>query len=80
MKAEIYTNDLGTDIKEEEIPADMLEKAKQYRAELVEAISEFDDELMMKFLEGEEATVEELKAGLRKATINNQIVFPKLHM
>ncbi|MBR6163786.1 elongation factor G [bacterium] len=74
MKAEIYTNDLGTDIKEEEIPADMLEKAKQYRAELVEAISEFDDELMMKFLEGEEATVEELKAGLRKATINNQIV------
>ena len=74
MKAEIYTNDLGTDIKEEEIPADMLEKAKQYRAELVEAISEFDDDLMMKFLEGQEATVEELKAGLRKATINNQIV------
>lgn len=74
MKAEIYTNDLGTDIKEEEIPADMLEKAKQYRAELVEAISEFDDDLMMKFLEGQEATVEELKAGLRKATVNNQIV------
>ena len=74
MKAEIYTNDLGTDIKEEEIPADMLEKAKQYRAELVEAISEFDDDLMMKFLEGQEATIEELKAGLRKATINNQIV------
>ena len=74
MKAEIYTNDLGTDIKEEDIPADMLEKAQQYRAELVEAISEFDDELMMKFLEGQEATVEELKAGLRKATINNQIV------
>ena len=47
MKAEIYTNDLGTDIREEEIPADMLEQAKEYRAALVEAVSEFDDDLMM---------------------------------
>ncbi len=74
MKAHIYTNDLGTDIKIEEIPADMLEKAQEYRTALVEAISEFDDELMMKFLEGEEATLEELKAGLRKAVCNNKIV------
>ncbi len=74
MKAEIYTNDLGTDIREEEIPADMLEDAKKYRAALVEAISEHDDDLMMKFLEGEEPTVEELKKVLRKATCENKIV------
>ena len=74
MKAEIYTNDLGTDIKEEEIPADMLEKAQEYHAALVEAISEFDDDLMMKFLEGEEPTIDELKKVLRKATCENKIV------
>ncbi|MGM9993682.1 MAG: elongation factor G [Candidatus Avigastranaerophilus sp.] len=74
MKAEIYTNDLGTDIREEEIPADMLEKAQQYRAEMIEKISETDDDLMMKFLEGEEPTVAELKAALRKAVCTNQIV------
>ena len=74
MKAEIYTNDLGTDIREEEIPADMVEKANEYHAALVEAISEFDDDLMMKFLEGEEPTVEELKKVLRKATCDNKIV------
>ena len=74
MRAEIYTNDLGTDIRDEEIPADMLEKAKQYRADMVEKISETDDDLMMKFLEGEEPTVEELKKALRKAVCNNQIV------
>ena len=74
MKAYIYTNDLGTDIKVEEIPEDMKAKAEEYRAGLVEAISEFDDELMMKFLEGEEASVEELKAGLRKAVCDNKIV------
>ncbi len=74
MKAEIYTNDLGTDIKEEEIPSDMLEKAKEYRAEMIEKISETDDDLMLKFMEGEEPTVEELKAALRKAVCNNQIV------
>ncbi|MGN0197831.1 MAG: elongation factor G [Candidatus Gastranaerophilaceae bacterium] len=74
MRAEIYTNDLGTDIRDEEIPADMLEKAKQYRADMVEKISETDDDLMMKFLEGEEPTVAELKKALRKAVCNNQIV------
>ena len=74
MRAEIYTNDLGTDIRDEEIPANMLEKAKQYRADMVEKISETDDDLMMKFLEGEEPTVEELKKALRKAVCNNQIV------
>ena len=74
MNAEIYTNDLGTDIREEEIPADMLEKAQEYRAALIEAISEFDDDLMMKFLEGEEPTIDELKRVLRKATCENKIV------
>lgn len=74
MRAEIYTNDLGTDIRDEDIPADMLEKAKQYREEMIEKISETDDELMMKFMEGEEPTLEELQAALRKAVCNNQIV------
>ncbi len=74
MKAEIYTNDLGTDIREEDIPADMLEKAQEYRAEMIEKISETDDDLMMKFMEGEEPTVDELKAALRKAVCTNQIV------
>ena len=74
MRAEIYTNDLGTDIRDEEIPADMVEKAKEYRDALVEAIAEQDDELMMKYLEGEEISVEELKASLRKSVCNNKIV------
>ena len=74
MKAHIYTNDLGTDIKVEDIPADMADKANEYHAALVEAISEHDDDLMMKFLEGEEPTMEELKKVLRKATCENKIV------
>ena len=74
MKAEIYTNDLGTDIREEDIPADMLEEAKKYREALVEAIAETDDDLMMKYLEGEEISVDELKKGLRKAVCDNKIV------
>ena len=74
MKAEIYTNDLGTDIKEEEIPADLLEKAQAYRTEMIEKISETDDDLMMKYLEGEEPTIDELKEALRKAVCDNKIV------
>ena len=75
MKAEIYTNDLGTDIREEDIPADMLEEAKRYRDELVEAIAAEDDALMEKFFEDPDSiTVDELKAGLRKAVCNNKIV------
>src|SRR5574344_393254 len=74
MKAEVYTNDLGTDIKEEEIPADMVEKAKEYREKLVEAICELDDDLMMKYLDGEEITVDELKKVLRKGVCDNKIV------
>ena len=70
MKAEIYTNDLGTDILEEEIPADYLEQAQEWREKLVEAVAETDEDLMMKYLEGEEITEAELKAAIRKATIN----------
>lgn len=77
MKAEIYTNDLGTDILEEDIPAEYLEQANEYREKLVEAVAETDEELMMKYLEGEEITEAELKAAIRKATINVEF-FPVL--
>ncbi|HEM3617085.1 TPA: elongation factor G [Streptococcus suis] len=77
MKAEIYTNDLGTDILEEDIPAEYLEQAEEYRERLVEAVAETDEELTMKYLEGEEITNEELKAAIRKATINVEF-FPVL--
>ena len=70
MKAEIYTNDLGTDILEEDIPAEYLDQAQEYREKLVEAVAETDEDLMMKYLEGEEITNDELKAAIRKATIN----------
>ena len=77
MKAEIYTNDLGTDILEEDIPAEYLEQAQEYREKLVEAVAETDEDLMMKYLEGEEITTDELKAAIRKATINVEF-FPVL--
>ncbi|MEY8446144.1 elongation factor G [Enterococcus ratti] len=77
MKAEIYTNDLGTDIQETEIPEEYLEQAQEWREKLVEAVAETDEELMMKYLEGEEITQEELIAGIRRATINVEF-FPVL--
>mgnify|MGYP005981685035 FL=1 len=69
MKAEIYTNDLGTEIQETEIPDEYKELAEEWREKLVEAVADTDEELMMKFLEGEEITEEELKAGIRQATL-----------
>ncbi|MEH6890445.1 elongation factor G [Bacillus sp. JJ864] len=66
--AYMYTNDLGTDIQRIEIPAEHKELADEYRGKLIEAVAELDEEMMMKYLEGEEITVEELKAGIRKAT------------
>ena len=77
MKAEIYTNDLGTDIQETDIPEDYLEAATEWRKKLIEAVVETDEELMMKYLDGEEITEEELKAGIRQATINVEF-FPVL--
>lgn len=69
QKAYLYKNDLGTDIEETEIPAEYAEKAEELRASLIEAIADFDEELMMKYLEGEEITVEEIKKAIRKATL-----------
>ena len=74
MKAFIFTNDLGTDIKVEDIPADMVDKAEEYRASLIENIAETDEELLEKYLGGEEFTVEEIKAAIRKATIANTMI------
>ena len=68
MKAEIYTNDLGTEIEETEIPEDYRELAEEWHEKLVEAIAETDEELTMKYLEGEEITEQELKEGIRRAT------------
>ena len=68
MKAYIYNDDKGDDISITDIPADMADDAEMYRNELVEKICELDDELMMMYLEGEEPSVEQLKAVLRKAT------------
>ena len=74
MRAEVYYDDLGLDVRDEEIPADMLQKAEQYRAELLEQVAEQDEELLEKYLEGEELTVDEIKKCIRKATIANEMV------
>ena len=74
MKADVYYDDLGKDMRVEEIPEDMRELAEEYHAAMVESICETDDALMDKFFNEEEITVEELKAALRKATIDNKIV------
>ena len=73
MKAYYYRDDLGEKIDECEIPDNMKDLAEEYRQNLVEAVAETDEDLMMKYLDGEELTVAELKAGIRKATINNQM-------
>ena len=74
MKADIYYDDMGNDVRVEEIPEDMKEQAQEYHDKLIEAVAETDEELMMKYLEGEELTKDEIKAALRKATISNEIV------
>ncbi|MDD5794234.1 elongation factor G [Clostridium sp. HCP1S3_B4] len=72
-QANVFYDDLGTDIRVEEIPDDLKEQAAEYRNIMIEAIAETDEELMMKYLEGEEITEEEIVAALRKATIANEI-------
>ena len=74
MNADVYYDDLGKDMRIEEIPEDLKEMADKYRHEMLEAIVETDEVLMMKYLEGEEVTNEELRTALRKATIANLIV------
>ncbi len=74
MKAYIYYDDLGKDIRVEDIPEDMKEKAQQYHDDMVEHVAEQDEELMMKYLDGEELTQEEIKKCIRSATIANHMV------
>ena len=74
MKAYIYTNDLGTDIQVEDIPEDMVEKAEQYHADLLEHLAEVDEKLMEKYFAEEEISIDEMKAVIRKSTIANTMV------
>jgi elongation factor G len=74
MRAFTYANDLGTDIQETEIPDEVLEKAQEFRLKLIESVAETDDALTEKYLEGEELTEAEIKAALRKGTIDGTIV------
>ncbi len=74
MEADVYYDDEGKDMRVEPIPADMMDKAQEYHDAMVESICETDEALFEKYCGGEEITVEELKAALRKATIDNQIV------
>ena len=74
MKADVYYDDLGKDMRVEEIPEDMVEIAQEYREKMLEAISDFDEEIMMKFLEGEEISSESIKKAIRAATIAVKIV------
>ena len=74
MRAFIHKDDLGKDVEECDIPEDMKEEAEKFRTQMIESVAEQDEELMMKYLEGEELTEEEIKKGLRKGTIANTIV------
>ena len=74
MKAEIYKDELGKEFDITDIPADMADLAEEWREKLVESVAETDEELMMKFLEGEELTVEEIKTAIRKETIAGRMV------
>ncbi|MCL2391737.1 MAG: elongation factor G [Oscillospiraceae bacterium] len=69
MKADVYYDDLGKDMRVEEIPENLLPQAQEYRQKLIEAVSDFDDEIMEKYLEGEEISTVSLKAAIRKATL-----------
>jgi len=69
MNADIYYDDLGQDMRVEEIPADMVELAAKYRVKLLEAVSDFDDEIMEKYLDGEEISIDSIKTAIRKATL-----------
>ena len=74
MRAFIHKDDLGKEIEETDIPADMVADAENFRSQMIEAVADQDEELMMKYLEGEELTEEEIKKGLRAGTIANKIV------
>ena len=74
MRAEVYYDDLGKDVRDEDIPADLMDQAQEYHDALIEAVAELDEDLMMKYLEGEEITIPEIKAALRKGVCNVQII------
>jgi len=74
MKAYYYLDEMGTQIDIRDVPEDMMDLAKEYREKMVESASEMDDGLMEKYLEGEEPTIEELKAAIRKGTVENKLV------
>ena len=74
MRSFIHKDDLGKEIVEGDVPEDMMEMAKKYREAMIEAAADQDEELMMKYLDGEELTEEEIKRGLRKGTIDNKLV------
>ena len=74
MKAYIYHDDAGIDVREEDIPDEMKEKAQQYHDELIEHVAEQDDDLMEKYFAGEELTIDEIKACIRKSTLDNTMV------
>ena len=74
MKADIYYDDLGKDMRVEEIPADMLEQAREYRNQMLEAVSDFDDEIMEMYLEGEEVPSDKIRAAIRRATVAVKMV------
>ena len=74
MRAEVYYDDLGKDVRDEEIPDDMKEQAQEYHDKLWEAAAELDEDLMMKYLEGEEISQAEVKAAIRKGTIANEVI------
>ncbi|MDD3594736.1 MAG: elongation factor G [Candidatus Gastranaerophilales bacterium] len=74
QKAHMYNNDIGTDISIEDVPEDFKAQVEEYRNALIEAIAECDDDLMMKYLEGEELAVAEIKRALKKATCENKVI------
>lgn len=74
MNALIYKDDIGKEISVEEIPADYLDKAEEYRTNLIESVAELDEDLMEKYLGGEEVTIEEIKAAVRKGCISCEII------
>jgi elongation factor G len=74
MRAKIYTNDLGTDIEDAEIPEEVRQEAEEYRAKLLESVAETDEALIEKYLEGEELTEDEIRHAIRKGTIDGTIV------
>ena len=74
MRAEVYYDDMGQDVRDEDIPADMMDKAQEYHDALIETVASYDDELMEKYFNGEELTIDEIKATIRKGTLANDMV------